>query len=267
MRNERKKQLSYIYDSLDGESWQITDSPDEVTSLYNIVSEGEIRVKNRILEMDWKIHSPAKGSCYYPFSRCFGESKMFLKTRKEKKKKRLVITRTNGCELLEMEVELSEKYWHHIKSLTSKVEQILPEAQKLENKECPCPGCAKNQERISEEPSSHPVYYILQDIINSRDAYYVSLDGSQQGVVAKFTPCLTSADQGVCRILSPSINLSVDLKQLFFIRVELREVKGVPHVVLQGSCHERTPCFVIYSKDTTKYERWSKLLKNQYDLV
>ena len=267
MKLHEDKQLGYLFDSLHGEAWKIKDCPDQLTSAYNIAQKGSIHARNQVAGVKWEINPRYSSSCLYPIFQSTGSSHTFLEVQNTKRNKELKITRTGGLETVELTFPLKSQYWHHIQSLTSQVEKILPEVEReMCSNQCSCSDCVKGQKKILEDPKTHPIYMLLENIVRSGGDYYFRLEGENQRAIAKIRPHRMETIHGVCTIISEISEISIDLTQLFFIRVEQHCLNGIPHSVLQGRSHNRDKCFSLYSPGLENYEAWVELV-NEGSLV
>lgn len=261
MKSEKTKQLNYLYDSIEGESWKITDSPEQLISLYNIVQKGEISVKNELAEIKWNISHSDASIREYPVFQTLLDADMYLQVGKQKRQKQLEVIRMQEAESISLKVPLSADYWHHIQVLTSKFEAFKPaiDSNSCCN-QCDCEGCAHKQRCIKQDPSEHPFYSVLQHIIGSEEEYFFRLHGKTLGAGAMIHPSIMNVNNGVCSVQSTFAEVMIDLTQLYFIRVEQRTLDGVSHSVVEGKGHSQNTCFTLYSSNMAHYHQWAELV-------
>jgi len=261
MKKEQEKQLKYLYESLEGEAWQIRDSPEELMSFYNIALKGEVSVKNNIAELRWNIDHAHASQREYPVFQAKSGAEMHLQVDKCKRQKQLEVLRSEESESISLKVLLATNYWHHIKALTTKFETITPALDPASScHQCDCEGCEQKQKCIQHDPSEHPFYAVLQYIMSSDIDYFFSLEGKTLGAGAMFTPLDMVTHHGVCKIQSTLTEIVIDLSQLYFIRVEQRTLDGVPHAVVQGRNYKHECCFSILSPEISHYRTWAEIV-------
>jgi len=261
MKSPEDKQLGFLFDSLEGEAWQIQDSPHELVSFYNIAQEGQISIKNQITEISWDINHQHCSNSEYPVFQTISDAEMHLQVDKHRCKKQLIALRNSLAESITLKVPLEKRYWHHIQTLTSKFKTIQPKLNHQACKhQCLCEGCAKKQISIRNNPTEHPFHAVLENIHHSNEDYFFRLEGKTQRAVVKINPERMQTKNGVCTIQTTLSKIQIDLSQLFFIRVEQQTFDGVPYSVLQGKSHDQELCFTIYSPVVSHYQKWTELV-------
>ncbi|MGJ8671393.1 hypothetical protein [Rubritalea sp.] len=152
-----------------------------------------------------------------------------------------------------------------ISLLTQRVTEVITSKEaEVHNvrheKTCPC--CLEEKQKIRNNPARHPLYSLLLELARSNDPLHFSHDNSICSSNISIRPIASTVHQGIVHLSGPPQHLSVDLTEVYNVRVHLEVTNGISQTILTAynSFGERT--FRISQDSAKSFQRWNSILQS-----